>query len=55
MLVISNEKRYEYVNVFQWQKNISDISIPKTTPVIWIPSENVTKCYNCELIFFIKS
>ena len=32
-------------------KNISDIAIPKTTPVIWIPSDNVVKCYNCLLIF----
>ena len=38
---------------FNDKKNISDIAIPKTTPVIWIPSENVTKCYNCAIYFSI--
>ena len=38
---------------FNDKKNISDIAIPKTTPVIWIPSENVTKCYNCAIHFSI--
>ena len=33
------------------KKNISDISIPKTTPIMWIPSENVTNCYNCGTTF----
>ena len=33
------------------KKNISDISIPKTTPIMWIPSENVTNCYNCGINF----
>ena len=36
---------------FNDNKNISDISIPKTIPVMWIPSENVTKCYNCGIQF----
>ena len=36
---------------FNDKKNISDISIPKTIPVMWIPSENVTKCYNCGINF----
>ena len=36
---------------FNDKKTISDISIPKTTPVIWIPSDNVVKCYDCSTHF----
>ena len=31
--------------------NTTDMSIPKITPAIWIPSNKINKCYNCKNIF----
>ena len=33
------------------RKISTDISIPKTTPSIWIPSKNINKCYTCKAQF----
>ena len=32
----------------QNRKISNEISIPKTSPSIWIPSQNVSKCYKCK-------
>ena len=29
------------------RKAVSEMSIPKISPAIWIPSKNITKCYSC--------
>lgn len=29
----------------------NEISIPTTTPSIWIPSKNISKCYKCKILF----
>ena len=31
----------------------NEISIPTTTPSIWIPSKNISKCYKCKDTFSI--
>ena len=31
----------------------NEISIPTTTPSIWIPSKNISKCYKCKDSFSI--
>jgi hypothetical protein len=39
----------------QNRKISNEISIPKTSPSIWIPSKNVQECYRCkELLVFGK-
>ena len=35
------------------RKISNEISIPKTSPSIWIPSQNVSKCYKCKEDFCI--
>lgn len=34
--------------MFENRKISNEISIPKTTPSIWIPSRNISKCYTCK-------
>ena len=34
--------------MFENRKVTNEISIPKTSPAIWIPSKNINKCYKCK-------
>ena len=37
--------------MFENRKISNHISIPNTTPSIWIPSKNINKCYKCKAHF----
>lgn len=39
--------------MFENRKISNEISIPKTTPSIWIPSKNISKCFKCKSEFSI--
>ena len=39
--------------MLETRKQIFDISIPKISPSIWIPSSNITHCYGCAAQFTI--
>ena len=49
-----NNKRNLSMSIMLENRKISTaISIPKTSPCIWIPSKNISKCYTCKSVFSI--
>lgn len=50
---MNRKKNLSMSIMFENRKISNEISIPKTTPSIWIPSQNISKCYKCKDTFSI--
>ena len=48
-----NKRNLSMSIMFKNRKISTAISIPKTSPSIWIPSKNISKCYKCKSVFSI--
>ena len=45
-----NYENYDNMSMsmmLETRKEIFEMSIPKISPSIWIPSNNITNCYGC--------
>ena len=50
---MNNNRKLSMSIMLENRKISTDISIPKTSPSIWIPSKNISKCFKCKSSFSI--